>query len=915
MRRLPPAWAYNNKDSYGVFCLGISLDARSLRRHLLSSAALVTALSAYGRRVYAACVPSGGSSFQCSGANATTQTINVNDATVSTLPGFSVMTAAGDGITITGDGALSYTDTNASPITAASTALYIQSNGDVPAGNLGSITINTDGALRGAFGIEALNYGSGAVSITANGDVTGTGFAGIRAFNNYGTDLTVTTGAGTTITGGFFGLLGINFGTGVLTLTVHGDVTGSTALAATNYGTNLIVTTGAGTTVAGGDIGIAATNYGSGNLDITVNGDITGTLTSGIDTFNFGTKLTVTTGVGTTVSGGQYGIRALNYGSGTLTISANGDVTGISKDGILAASYNNSPIDITVGPGATIVGGDAGVQFTGGGTNSLKNFGTIENLNGIAGAAILGSGGDETVDNYGIVTGTVTLSGVTNAFNNRAGGLFNSGATATLGAGNALTNDGVLSPGGNSIVLTTTLNGDFAQTGAGRFAVNLQGASSDLLDVTGSASLDGHVQPLFTLSGLGSATQWKILTSGVPILDNGIAVDNTAAVTFGLVFPTLTEMDLVLLSVNFAAQGLNRNEMSIAENLNAIYGAGGGSLVSLLDALAGLPTLGGLANALDQLSPEVYLDTEIATLFSQLAFTNAMMSCPTREGADAFIKEGQCVWARVSGRDLNQDSTFQTLGFDETSFEVAGGAQFALDSAWRLGFALGYEHSNLATDTNAKSDGGRFDGGVVVKYNPGSLLLAAAVSGGSGTYDFDRPINFPGFSALARANSDIGTIDARLRAAYLLTGGAWYVKPLVDFDATWLMLGSTIEQGAGGASLNVGGNNETVLSVSPALEVGTQFKWTAGTLLRPYLRGGATFFGNNNFALLANFEGAPAAVGPFQITTKTNDVVADVGAGLDWIGPAGTELKLLYEGRLGDLVSEQSGGLKASVPF
>jgi uncharacterized protein with beta-barrel porin domain len=243
------------------------------------------------------------------------------------------------------------------------------------------------------------------------------------------------------------------------------------------------------------------------------------------------------------------------------------------------------------------------------------------------------------------------------------------------------------------------------------------------------------------------------------------------------------------------------------------------------------------------------------------------------------------------------------------------GPEFALDRVWRLGFALGYEHSNLESDTNAKSDGDRFDGGVVVKYNPGALLLAAGISGGFGTYDFDRPINFPGFSALAKGNSDIGMIDARLRAAYLLTGGAWYAKPLIDFDATWLMLDSTVEQGAGGASLNVGGNNQTVLSVSPALEVGTQIRWTDGTLLRPYLRGGATFFGNNDFSLLVSFEGAPAGVGPFRIATKTDDAVADVGAGLDLIGRGGTELKLFYEGRIGDLVSEQSGGLKASVPF
>ena len=85
--------------------------------------------------------------------------------------------------------------------------------------------------------------------------------------------------------------------------------------------------------------------------------------------------------------------------------------------------------------------------------------------------------------------------------------------------------------------------------------------------------------------------------------------------------------------------------------------------------------MGELANALDQVSPEIYLDTEIATLFSALAFTNSLMTCPVRDGADAFIKEGQCAWTQVSGRSFDQDQTFQTLGFDETAWQVSGGAQ------------------------------------------------------------------------------------------------------------------------------------------------------------------------------------------------------------------------------------------------
>ena len=129
--------------------------------------------------------------------------------------------------------------------------------------------------------------------------------------------------------------------------------------------------------------------------------------------------------------------------------------------------------------------------------------------------------------------------------------------------------------------------------------------------------------------------------------------------------------------------------------------------------------------------------------------------------------------------------------------------------------------ARLRPITRAKADSDRLNGGVALKYNPGPLLLTAAVSGGQGWYDTDRPIAFPGFSALAQADHDVSYIDGRFRAAYLFTNGSWYAKPMVDFDATHISLDNVNEQGAGGASLNVRGNDETVLSATPALELGT----------------------------------------------------------------------------------------------
>src|SRR5205807_1708457 len=153
---------------------------------------------------------------------------------------------------------------------------------------------------------------------------------GIYALNNPGTDLTVTTAAGTTVSGTTRGISTRNFGTGALTITANGNATGTSGRGIHAYnsgaGTNLTATTAAGPTVSGAPRGISARNLGAAATTITANGNVTGTVT-GIYAVNniLGTDLSVTTAAGTAVSGGD-GIFAHNYGTGAVTITANGNV-------------------------------------------------------------------------------------------------------------------------------------------------------------------------------------------------------------------------------------------------------------------------------------------------------------------------------------------------------------------------------------------------------------------------------------------------------------------------------------------------------------------------------------------------------------------------------------------------------------
>jgi len=533
------------------------------RRVLLSSTMLVAAIAGYGRRAYAACVNSGGSTYQCSGANVTTQTITANNASVSTVAGFSVNTPLpGGAISIIGDGALSYTDTNASPLTAVlGYALYVRSGADF-AGTPGSITINTNGALNGGYnGINARNYGRGTLTIAANGNVTGGNYAAIRANNVSGTALSVTSAAGTTVRAGTDGIIADNLGTGALTITANGNAAGGTngaGISAQNYGTYLSVTTAAGTTVSGG-AGIFAYNHGSGALTITANGDVTGTASSGIFATNFATAtaLSVTTGPGT-VSGAS-GITARNYGTGALTITANGNVTGTSNTGIYARN-RGTDLTVTTAAGTTVSGiHGIGIKARNSGTGALTvtangdvtgtsgqgiyalNYGNALTVTTAAGTTVSGSNGGIKARNLN--TGAVTVTTNGNVTGTTGFGIYavssssGSGLSVTTAAGTTVSGaTNGISARNYARALTITANGNVTGSSrSGIYAAN-GGFGTDLTVTTAAGTtVSGGTTGIFARNyGSGAFT---ITANGNVTGTGGAGIDagtgNNLSVTIG----------------------------------------------------------------------------------------------------------------------------------------------------------------------------------------------------------------------------------------------------------------------------------------------------------------------------------------------------------------------------------------------
>ena len=357
--------------------------------------------------------------------------MNTATAVTVTTSAASTVTGNTDGIFATNKGS------GATSVTANGTVTGTTGRGIAVKGSGSSIDVTTgaSSSITGNyFGVYARNYGAGPLSVTVNGDVNGA--VGVQTASNSSMDTTVTIGAGANVNGTYDGISSSSDGSGALRIEVYGTVNAnlngtSRGIVASTYGDSLDIVTGAGSTVTGSGYGIEAINNGNGHLSITADGDVTGTASYGIRARAFyGTSLTVTTGAGTTVSGGTYGIYASHAGTGSLTVTTKGDVIGEGNDGILIANTSGNTADVTVDAGSSVTsnGADAGdfaIQINsgaadvtvagalnGGGGGAIQFANATNNLELVTGASVTGN----VIGGTG--TDALTLSGAnTGAFN------------------------------------------------------------------------------------------------------------------------------------------------------------------------------------------------------------------------------------------------------------------------------------------------------------------------------------------------------------------------------------------------------------------------------------------------------------------------------------------------------------------
>jgi uncharacterized protein with beta-barrel porin domain len=826
------------------------------------------------------------------------------------------------------------------------------------------ITSETGVATYGvqALGFEARTYGGEGGAISYGGIGGDGGAAGALSFNNAALLTTVGSGSHALLavslggTGGsvaFGGVAGAGGDAGDVTVTNSGELTTQGGGA---HGMYVESAAGIGGSVNSG--GVGGEGGAAGVVSVTHSGSVTttGNGSHGIYARSSGGDSGIAVSGGVGGAGGQ---------AGAVTVFSTGAITasGAGSYGILAEVVNDPPtiafpdpgfpypgfpdpgfpdpgfpepepeieadVKVTVQDGVVSggSGSGAGVKIdTATGIATLENLGTIGAASGTA-ASI--SGREVGINNYGTLNGNIVAAGTDDTvFSNFAGGILNSGTSLALNGG-TLTNYGTLSPGGDGEIEATALQGKFAQTSTGIFTVDADWESghSDRLDVVGAAELAGVVAvnainfpDAEDRDNEGLTKSFTILTATLGVTDNGITVTDTAAVDYELLFPDENSVALHA-TINFlgsdevATELLTSNQKSVGTALNQVVGGGGNA--DFVPELLDLETQGELGSALDQLTPAGDAAQNSSAMKTGSTFAGQLLSCRTLGEGDpnAFIREGQCLWVRANVRQLDNDGRNGETGFDETATFYSAGAQFDLGGPWRFGAGIGFEDGDLRTGSNAHSETERLHLGGVIKYNPGPLLLAASLSGGHGWSDNTRVISFGGFNDVATSESDQSFISGRLTAAYLLSSGHWYAKPQVDLAWTHLERDGYDERSTGGTALSVDGSDDTVFSVSPSIELGAQYALAFGGVARPYVKAGVTWVDTDTFVTSASFQGVPPGTGGFEIATTIDDVVADLGLGVDFLSESGTVLRVQYDGQFGDQTEQHGGSAKLSVPF
>lgn len=548
--------------------------------------------------------------------------------------------------------------------------------------------------------------------------------------------------------------------------------------------------------------------------------------------------------------------------------------------------------------------------------NDLSGSGTL--LKTGTGTLVYAGGGTAFTGATTVGAGTLSLAGTLGGPVLVADGavLAGNGGVGSL----ALASGARVAPGNS--VGTVTVAGDFSQAAGSLYAVEIAGATADLITVAGTATLADGAQ--MSITGLGYVTslgaRFTVLTAAGGISGSYTLVGDTSISAFYAVEPEADGSGVYLDVVQdraFAAAAVTPNQRAVAV---ALDGLPAGSF--LHDAVGSQLSDSAARVAFVQLAGDLYPSLQNAALEDSRFVRDAALArleqafsdkAGLGAGAVAYpaIAAGAAVWARAYGSWGTFDGTADAAGFDRTIGGFLVGLDLPTDEAFRWGgfIGLGSSAYDAAAGASADSDDlhvGLYGGG---QFGPLGVRLGAAYT--HQDVETTRPVAFPGFSERLEGGYDGHTAQLFADAGWRLTLNSAMLEPFAGLAYVHVSSGSFTESGGAAALGSAGygaGVTFTTLGVRTALDLalGSVHGQLTG------MAGWRHAFGDTDASASLSFVGST----PFSVTgvPVTEDALVLEG-GLSLPLSSAAYLAVSYSGAFGSGLSDNGVNASLSVRF
>lgn len=479
------------------------------------------------------------------------------------------------------------------------------------------------------------------------------------------------------------------------------------------------------------------------------------------------------------------------------------------------------------------------------------------------------------------------------------------GSTVTLSSGSAL------APGNSTGTLT--VDGDLTFDTGSRYEVEVApgGKQSDLIKVTGLATLNGGTVAHIGMTGTyDPAATYTILSAEHGV--NGFF--DTVTSDFAFLDPTLgyngndITLSLSRNDVDFAAIAETHNQTATARALESL--PNGNALHDAVVQLDGDTAL----EAFDQLSGEIHASVTTGLIEDSRHIRNTVndrlrsafgLETPERGSGLAFWGAGFSSWGST-------DTDGNAASLDRSTGGFIGGADAMVTDDWRLGLLAGYSHSSFDVDGRASSAlSDNYHVGLYAGAEWQALSFRSGFAYGWSNINTSRSVEFTGYADRLSASYDARTLQAFSELGYRMETPAGHFEPFVSLAHVSLKTDGFAENGGAAVLASSGETTDTTFTTigvraESDVRIGNIKMNLAGMAGWRHAYGDITpadshaFAGSDSFTVLSNPLASDAAV-------------LEAGVNFD-IAPDAT-LAIAYQGQFSDGARDSGFNARLDVRF